>query len=241
MLKTTLITLAIITHSAFAEESVLSPTQTTQIDWSTLGDQSVHIQADDPAIQAVLEKRFPEKDHADTEAPLQLQAKSFYRLVFEHQQGYPGKIMPVSDVLSGQEPNRFKLNFLACGKQDNTIGKHEAWNVGMSSGVSAASTIAPGIGTNGLAGVGLLVGLVAAAFTSGETELSCTETKTVCPFSASWCEWKESVVTQFTLIQNDTTIGTATKITDRVGYGFKPKEIAEKHLVELAEQIATER
>jgi hypothetical protein len=241
LLKIALITLAVFAHSAFAEEAIVSPTQATQIDWASLDGQSVHIQADDPAIQVELEKHFPQKNIADAETPLQLQAKSFYRLVFEHQQGYPGKIMPVSDVLAGQEPSRFKLNFLACGKQDNTIGKHEAWNVGMSSGVSAASAIAPGIGNSGLAGVGLLVGLVSAIFTSGETELSCTETKTVCPFSASWCEWKESVITQFTLIQNDTTIGTATKITDRVGYGFKPKEIAEKHLVELAEQITTER
>lgn len=220
-----------------AQEAVpVSPTISNEINWDLLDNQPLHIEADDPAVQSVLEERFADNLDTDAEPTYTLKAKSFYRLVYEHQQGYPGKIIKISDVLGGEEPDRFKLNFLACGKQDNTVGKHEAWNVGMNTGVSAASTLASNMSAAGLTGVGIVVGLLAAVFTSGETELSCTETKTVCPFSASWCEWKESVITQFTLIQDDQPIAASHQITDRVGRGFKAKDMVDKHLLELAQE-----
>ena len=229
--------LCIVFPLAQAQEAALtSPAISNEINWDLLEDEPLHIEADDPAIQSILEERFSENLETDQEPTYTLKAKSFYRLVYEHQQGYPGKIIKISNVLEGQEPDRFKLNFLACGKQDNTIGKHEAWNVGMNTGVSAASTLASNMSSAGLTGVGIVVGLLAAIFTSGEIELSCTETKTVCPFSASWCEWKESVITQFTLFQNDQPIAASNQITDRVGRGFKAKDMVDKHLLELAQE-----
>lgn len=199
-----------------------------EIDWVSLKSQPVKVLADDVAAQGVLAKVFKEQEGSR----LRLEAKSFYNVLYQ-QQGLPRQRYSLSDALAGKEIDRTKFHYATCGiKIDNTAGKALANSTGVDVGLRAAAI--PGtLNSAEMAGVGVIVGVVSALATSQEKVLSCEEEVTVCPLSASFCTWHESVVTDFTLYDGDKAVAESKRFVARDGRGFEPKELATKHLQQL--------
>lgn len=213
--------------------SLVAFAETSPVDWSSLKGHSVSLAVADTAVGDALRSHFAFSATTSPASSLVLKVDSFYRVVYEQQQGFPSQRLSLSDVMSGVEPDRKNFRYLLCGKKiDNVAGKQAARQMGTSVGVDAASLVS-GVSNSGLVGAGLVVGLVAAIATPKDTELSCEEPVAVCPVSAYFCSWKESVVSNFSLFDGERLIAQSSVMTHRIGRGLQPKQLAEQHLKEL--------
>lgn len=210
-------------ESAWGADSVLP-----EIDWQGLRVRHILVTADDQVVRTLLTEKFS----GSQESHLKLAAKSFYNVLYQ-QQGLPRQRYSLTDALAGREPDRTKFRYAVCGtKIDNTAGKAQNGAIGRDAGMQAANLNGT-LSNSQLMGVGVVVGLVSALATDQEKVLSCDEDVTVCPISAMFCTWHESVVTDFTLYDGDRAIAQSKKFVERTGRGFEPKELAQKHLEQL--------
>lgn len=207
----------------FGADSVLP-----KIDWQGLRTSHILVSADDQTVRTLLTEKFA----GSQESHLKLEAKSFYNVLYQ-QQGLPRQRYSLTDALAGREPDRTKFRYAVCGtKIDNTAGKAQNGAIGRDAGMQAAN-LNGNLSNSQLMGVGVVVGLVSALATDQEKVLSCDEDVTVCPISAMFCTWHESVVTDFTLYDGDRAIAQSKKFVERTGRGFEPTELAQKHLEQL--------
>ena len=222
-IKIALFGMVLLTNLAFGADINIP-----EIDWSVLKGKLIQISADDIVVHNVLEKKFGD----NFGSKMRLVATSFYNVLYQ-QQGLPRQRYSLTDALAGREPDRTKFRYAVCGtKIDNTAGKAQNGAIGRDAGMQAAN-LNGNLSNSQLMGVGVVVGLVSALATDQEKVLSCDEDVTVCPISAMFCSWHESVVTDFTLYDGDRAIAQSKKFVERTGRGFEPKELAQKHLEQL--------
>lgn len=222
------IALVLVSIKCLAEGEKVKP-----IDWEFVKTNKISITSSSNELKNNLEKKL----NVDNSSLININIDSYYIVYSDDENGLPGEVLSFDEAMSGKKPDRMNMKPMACNIQKNT-GKNElAMSIGKDVGVDIGGMLNSSGFSNmsniDIAGVGLVVGVVAALITKSGGKIDCDKTHIVCPISDKWCYWREKVITTVTLKNKNETIGKDIYITESYQRGIHALDLATKHLSEL--------